>query len=128
MEGFLIFFLAVILIEAIWENVKLMLPNKWFMAEHTKGFPLDRIGAFVVALVVCLVAGAILDLMFVLGVFPTVTIIGLVLTAFLLSRGSNYWHDLVSRVQGAKSAVVKFSEYNLPDNDPVGSDTYVRRE
>jgi hypothetical protein len=74
--------------EAIWETLKMF----WQEGKISK----DRIGALVVCIIV--VWSTDLDIMTTLGIPVKVKIIGIVLTGILISRGSNFVHDLFSSV------------------------------
>ncbi|QLY78366.1 hypothetical protein [Clostridium intestinale] len=74
--------------EAIWETLKMF----WQEGKISK----DRIGALVVCIII--VWSTDLDIMTTLGIPVKVKIIGIVLTGILISRGSNFVHDLFSSV------------------------------
>ena len=62
---------------------------------------LDRVGALVVSLVICI--DIKLDMLTLLGIKTTIPFIGIVLTAILISRGSNFLHDLLERIGQVKN-------------------------
>lgn len=74
--------------EAIWETLKMF----WQEGKISK----DRIGALVVCIII--VWSTDLDIMATLGIPVKVKIIGILLTGILISRGSNFVHDLFSSV------------------------------
>lgn len=74
--------------EAIWETLKMF----WQEGKISK----DRIGALVVCIII--VWSTDLDIMTTLGIPVKVKIIGILLTGILISRGSNFVHDLFSSV------------------------------
>jgi len=74
--------------EAIWETLKMF----WQEGKISK----DRIGALVVCIII--VWSTDLDIMTTLGIPVRDKIIGILLTGILISRGSNFIHDLFSSV------------------------------
>ncbi len=74
--------------EAIWETLKMF----WQEGKISK----DRIGALIVCIII--VWSTDLDIMTTLGIPVKVKIIGILLTGILISRGSNFIHDLFSSV------------------------------
>lgn len=74
--------------EAIWETLKMF----WQEGKISK----DRIGALVVCIII--VWSTDLDIMTTLGIPVRDKIIGVLLTGILISRGSNFIHDLFSSV------------------------------
>lgn len=79
--------------ETVWETIKLAIPYK---------FPDwgDRIGAMCIGLL--LAVGTGLDIMSVLQIPVHIAYLGVILTGLLISRGSNFMHDMLSKVQGLK--------------------------
>lgn len=71
--------------EAIWETVK--------MVRQPKGINIDNIGAMVIGIVIALAAG--IDVFEFSGVPLRIPILGNILTGLLLSRGSNFIHDIL---------------------------------
>ena len=84
--------IVAILIEAIWENLKMIWQNG--------KFSIDKIGALVISVLIC-----IIDKIY---IFPIVNIsimipvIGSILTGIIVSRGSNFVHDLFNKISGDK--------------------------
>jgi len=74
--------------EAIWETLKMF----WQEGKISK----DRIGALIVCIII--VWSTDLDIMTTLGIPVKDKIIGILLTGILISRGSNFIHDLFSSV------------------------------
>lgn len=83
-------FIIAILIEAIWENLKMI----W---ENGK-FSVNRIGALLLSVLVCFLAR--LDLFEIVGIALGVKPIAYVLTGIVVSRGANFVNDLFSRIRG----------------------------
>lgn len=101
MEALLILAAAAVLVESIWEALK---PVFGGLVEklQDRNIPIDRIMSLVIALAVCLGIGARVDLFELLGLPLCVPYLGLVLTAVIMSRGSNFVHDVLSALQGAR--------------------------
>ena len=99
-QAIILIIVAAFLAEAVWETLK--------MTWQPGKLVVDRVGALVVGLVVALVFG--LDLFALLGFavyWPGLALVGVVLTGILLSRGSNFIHDLLKSIialAGGKSA------------------------
>lgn len=74
--------------EAIWETLKMF----WQEGKISK----DRIGALIVCIII--VWSTDLDIMTTLGIPVKFKVIGILLTGILISRGSNFIHDLFSSV------------------------------
>lgn len=85
---FVQFIMLVVIVEAVWESSKLV----W---EEGK-MSIDRIGAMVVALLTTLVYRV--DLILLVGISNQATFLGFVLTGILISRGANYAHDLLDKL------------------------------
>lgn len=78
--------------ESIWETLK--------MTWQDGKFSIDRIGALVVGILLAFGSG--LDLMELVGIPLVIPYLGMFLTGLLISRGSNFVHDLVSSVNNIK--------------------------
>lgn len=89
---FIIFILALIS-ESVWETLKMT----WQQGKIS----VDRIGALVVSLVICI--DVKLDILSLLNINTTWPFVGIILTAILISRGSNFVHDLIVKLGQAKS-------------------------
>lgn len=103
MEVFLIVILVAAIIEAVWETLKKLLAPlvRWL---DDRGFPADQLGALLVALLICLGLGSRVDLFVMLGIPLEVAYLGIILTAVLLSRGSNFIHDLLGTLNGIRES------------------------
>ncbi|MEG0297863.1 MAG: hypothetical protein RR620_14170 [Clostridium sp.] len=103
MDKLLILVVIALVTEAVWETLKMTWQNG--------KFSIDRIGALVVGLIVaCATNVDILELVGVPVVFPYV---GVILTGILISRGSNFVHDLYEKISNPKEVV---SEVNKEIN------------
>lgn len=77
-----------ILCEAIWENLKMI----W---ENNK-FSVNRLGALILSII--LAVATQIDLFKVLDI-EIVPVIGNIFTGILISRGANFIHDLLVRIE-----------------------------
>lgn len=94
MEVFLVVILVAALVEAIWEALKKVLAPVVDWLDY-RGVPADQLGALLVALLVCLGLGGKADLFAMLNIPLEIAYVGSILTAILISRGSNFVHDLI---------------------------------
>jgi hypothetical protein len=78
--------------EAVWETLKMT----WDKGKIS----VDRIGALVIGLVLAFVTG--LDMLKLLDITSTGSYIGMFLTGILISRGSNFMHDLLAAVNNVQ--------------------------
>jgi hypothetical protein len=78
--------------EAVWETLKMT----WQQGK----FSWDKIGALVVGLLVSF--GAQLDILAMAGVTLVIPYLGYVLSGILISRGSNFVHDLWTAISNLK--------------------------
>lgn len=85
---FLQFIMLAIIVEATWESTKMV----W---EDDK-LSIDRIGALIFGLAVSLVYRV--DLILMAGISQQSTFLGFVLTGIIISRGANYVHDLLGKL------------------------------
>ena len=93
MENLIIILTVALIAESVWETLK--------MTWQKGKLCLDRVGALVVSLVICI--DIKLDMLTLLGIKTTIPFIGIVLTAILISRGSNFLHDLLERIAQVKN-------------------------
>ena len=89
MEGVLILVVAALIGEAVWETMK--------MTWQAGKLSIDRVGALVVGLLIAIAGG--LDLPALVGLPLKVPYIGMVLTGILISRGANFVHDLIKKIE-----------------------------
>lgn len=101
MEALLVLVVVAVLIEAVWEALKPVF-GKLVDKLQERGVPIDRIASLVIALTVCLGIGEQVDLFTLLGLPLGFPYLGLILTAVVLARGSNFVHDTLNALQGAK--------------------------
>ena len=88
MEKLIIIIMVALIAESVWETLK--------MTWQEGKISIDRIGALVVALILCV--GVRLDILALLGINTTIPFLGIILTGILISRGSNFIHDLLVKI------------------------------
>lgn len=79
-----------ILVEAIWENLKMV----W----QSGKINVDAIGSLILGIIVCIVAK--LDIFALVGFGLSAPILGWIFTGIICSRGANYLHDLFKKLKG----------------------------
>jgi len=77
------------IVEAVWETLKMI----WQQGKVS----VDRIGALAVGLLVAFASG--IDLFELVEVPLQIPYVGLALTGILISRGANFIHDLIKKIQ-----------------------------
>ena len=82
-----------ILVEAIWENLKMV-------CDKNK-VNINMIGSLLLGMIVCVLAR--IDVFEIVGITLIVPIVGCLLTGILCSRGANFLHDVFSKLKGEKS-------------------------
>ena len=84
--------IVAILIEAIWENIKMIWQNG--------KFSIDKIGSLVISILICILAK--IDIFPIVNLSIMVPVIGSILTGIIVSRGANFVHDLFNKISGGK--------------------------
>ena len=84
--------IVAILIEAIWENLKMIWQNG--------KFSIDKIGALVISILICILAK--IDIFPIVNLSISVPVIGSIFTGIIVSRGANFVHDLFNKISGDK--------------------------
>lgn len=84
--------IVAILIEAIWENIKMVWQNG--------KFSIDKIGSLVISILICILAK--IDIFPIVNLSIMVPVIGSILTGIIVSRGANFVHDLFNKISGNK--------------------------
>ncbi|SHJ56105.1 hypothetical protein SAMN02745163_02146 [Clostridium cavendishii DSM 21758] len=74
--------------EAVWESLK--------MIRKDKKFDVNRIGAMIVGVLLCILTKA--DILSMVGFDVSIPIVGEVLTGLLISRGANFINDLYGSI------------------------------
>ena len=82
--------LVAILIEAIWENIK--------MIYDKQKLNINMIGSLILGVVVCLLAQ--IDIFPIVGLNMAVPFVGSVFTGIIVSRGANFVNDLFKKLKG----------------------------
>ena len=82
--------IVAILVEAIWENIKLIYQDK--------KISVSMIGSLVIAILLC-VLGSI-DIFPIVGISISIPVIDNVLTGIIVSRGANFVSDLFTKLKG----------------------------
>lgn len=86
MNGLSLVVLAIIC-ESIWETVKMAIPYKlpdWG----------DRVGVMSIGILLSIASG--MDLMIIIGIPLKIPALGMIFTGLLISRGSNFMHDILA--------------------------------
>lgn len=84
--------IVAILIEAIWENIKMIWQNG--------KFSIDKIGSLVISILICILAK--IDIFPIVNLSIIIPVIGSILTGIIVSRGANFVHDLFNKISGNK--------------------------
>lgn len=84
--------IVAILVEAIWENIK--------MVYQKDKLSKSMIGSLVISVLICVVANV--DIFPVVGVSMSIPFIGSILTGIVVSRGANFVDDLFSKLKEVK--------------------------
>lgn len=88
MDKIAILIVISLVIESVWESLKMIWQDGKLCT--------DRLGALITSLLICI--GIKLDLLELLGVNNAIPYLGVILTGVLVSRGSNFIHDLLARI------------------------------
>lgn len=84
--------IVAILVEAIWENIK--------MVYQEGKLSMSMIGSLVISIIICVIANV--DIFPVVGVSMSIPFIGSILTGIVVSRGANFVNDLFSKLKEVK--------------------------
>lgn len=79
-----------ILVEAIWENLKMI----W----DKNKFNFNMIGSLLLSMIICVLAQ--INIFEIVGINLIVPIVGSLLTGIIVSRGANFVNDLFSKLKG----------------------------
>ena len=79
-----------ILVEAIWENIK--------MIYDKQKLNINMMGSLVLGIVVCLLSQ--IDIFPIVGLNMAVPFIGSIFTGIIVSRGANFVNDLFKKLKG----------------------------
>lgn len=81
--------LIAILVEAIWENLK--------MVYDKKKLNVNMIGSLILGIIICLLAKV--DIFGIVGLNLFIPFIGSILTGIIVSRGANFVNDLFKKLR-----------------------------
>jgi hypothetical protein len=81
--------IVAILIEAIWENIKMVWQNG--------KVSIDKIGSLLISIILCVLTK--IDIFPIVGISLVIPFVGSVLTGIIVSRGANFIHDLFAKIQ-----------------------------
>lgn len=84
--------LVAILVEAIWENCKMI----WKDGK----FNVNMLGSLILGILICSFAG--LDLFNIVGIGLNIPVLGCILTGIIVSRGANFVSDLFDKLKNKK--------------------------
>lgn len=79
-----------ILIEAIWENLKMV----WQKGK----FNVNMLGALILGIIICILAK--INIFSLVGITLSVQVLGYIFTGIIVSRGANFVSDLFKRLRG----------------------------
>jgi len=117
MTELLVVFILAFLVEAVWQALKPLWPAKLKELEISRGVPVDAIGCLVIALLLCFGTGT--DLLALIGVPLAIPYAGIILTALLIYRGSNFLHDVLAGINDirANNKPVTWTEAEIGKDD-----------
>jgi len=127
MTELLIVFILAFVVEAVWQALKPLWPGKLKEWEVSYGVPIDAIGCLVIALLLCFGTGT--DLLALVGVPLVIPYVGIVLTAILIYRGSNFLHDVLAGINDIRTQnkPISWSEAGMGKADgPIDPDIGIR--
>ena len=84
--------IVAILIEAIWENLKMIWQNG--------KVSIDKIGSLIISVVMCLLVNA--NVFSIVGLTISIPYIANIFTGIIISRGANVVHDLFEKIANKK--------------------------
>lgn len=77
-----------ILVEAVWENLKMVWQNG--------KLSIDRVGSLILGITICLFAK--IDIFSLLNIPLSIACLGSIFTGIICSRGANFVHDLYKKI------------------------------
>lgn len=92
-ETFLTLIITAILAEAIWQIIKEIIPN---INDKVWNY-INKLGSLATGILIAVLANV--NLFDMLSIEIKYPIIGVILTGIIISRGSNYVHDLIGKLQ-----------------------------
>ena len=85
--------IVAILVEAIWENLKMV----WQAGK----FSIDMLGSLIVSILICVLAKV--DIFSIVGISLLAPIVGSIFTGIIVSRGANFVNDLFKKLKGGSN-------------------------
>lgn len=82
--------IVAILIEAIWENLKMI----WKKGK----FNVNMIGSLILGIIICILAK--INIFSIVGIELSIEVVGFIFTGIIVSRGANFVNDLFSKLKG----------------------------
>ena len=82
--------IVAILVESVWENIKMI----W----QSGKFSINMLGSLIVCILLCVLVK--IDICPIVGLNIAVPIIGSIFTGIIVSRGANFVNDLLKRLKG----------------------------
>lgn len=81
--------------EAVWETLK--------MTWQAGKVSVDRIGALAISILLAYAAN--IDIFVIMGIRLSIPLVGVILTGVLISRGTNFIHDFISKLTQNKASL-----------------------
>lgn len=100
--------MASLVLEAVWETIKMAID-----ARHNVDNLATRIGTMVIGLFLAFSYG--IDLMALLGLKDHIPYSGIILSGILISRGSNFIHDLLIRLGTFREQIAVLTPIGTPE-------------
>lgn len=115
--------IASILIESIWETIRILI-----MAIQKKNTNeiIAKTGALAISILICV--NYKIDLLNFLGFRDHLPYLGMVLTGIVVSRGSNFMHDLLNKLQKPNLDPVETPKIDVPKVVISNDETTVGKE
>jgi hypothetical protein len=82
--------IVAILIEAIWENLKMI----WRKGK----FNVNMLGSLILGIIICILAK--INIFSIVGIELSIEVVGFIFTGIIVSRGANFVNDLFSKLKG----------------------------
>ena len=82
--------IVAILIEAIWENLKMI----WRKGK----FNVNMLGSLILGIIICVLAK--INIFSIVGIELSIEVVGFIFTGIIVSRGANFVNDLFSKLKG----------------------------
>ena len=82
--------IVAILVEAVWENIKMI----W----QSGKFSIDMLGSLIISILLCVLVK--IDIFPIVGLSAAIPFIGSIFTGIIVSRGANFVNDLFKKLKG----------------------------